>query len=92
MSNLSDFAKDYKPKEKILEKEEEVKDTIQERYEHYKDFSQDQLLSELYRQIELQKSRGEFDYNSLKNSVELMSGYLNQEQKQKLLTLLESLK
>lgn len=91
MANLSDFAKEYKPKE-TTENEEIIKETIQDRYEYYKDFNQDQLISELYKKIELQKSRGEFDYDSLKKNVELMSGYLNDEQKQKLFKLLETLK
>ena len=92
MASLSDFAKDFKPKDKVVANEEKIKEDIKDKYEQYKDFNEDQLLSELYKQIELQKLRGEFDYDALKTNVEFMSNYLNDEQKQKLFKLLEHLK
>lgn len=95
MSNLSEYAKNYKPSEHTpLSKEEknDIKEKLEQTYHDYKDLSQDELLEELFKKSKEQKENGTFDYNSLKNTVDMISNYLNENQKNKIYSLLESLK
>lgn len=108
MSSLSDFAKNYKPKEKEEKAQninvEEIRknfsqseniaidENIKKTFEKYEHMDQNQLYQQLFQEASKLKSSGQFNYESLHNSIQNMGAYLNPEQKQNMLNLLEKLK
>ncbi len=67
--------------------EEQVKQT----YEKYKDYSQEQLMQELFRTVNAQKRNGSFDKKQLESMLSLIMPSLSDEQKSKMQALLNSL-
>ena len=65
---------------------------VEDVYEKYKDKNEDELLSELYKNINIQKQNGTFNYESLVSAVNKISPFLNNEQKLKIKDLLEKIK
>lgn len=106
MPSLSEFAKNYKPKEnkenaqsiedirQNFSQEENLKldETIKDNWQKYENMSQDQLFNELFSQADKLKANGQFNYDALYNSIQNMDGYLSQEQKQNMLNLLQKLR
>ena len=85
---LSEF-KQTQPNE---EKKDNYEKKAEDLYEKYKDMSQGDLMNELMAQVANQKSNGTFNYNQLENSVQQVLPFLNEEQKNNLLTILQKLK
>lgn len=88
MKSLSDFSKEKLEKEnkKISE------DDIKEAYDKYKDLSEDELLSTLFKEVDKQKQNGTFDLENLKSLVSSMSPMLTDEQLNNINNLLERLR
>ena len=61
-------------------------------FEEYKDKSQDELMSELLKNVQKQKDDGTFNYQSLSSSVEKLSPFLNAEQKNIIKELLQKIR
>lgn len=108
MSGLSEFSKNYTPKkdnniskEKIEEmknqnfdknEQENIEKTFKENYEKLNGLNQNELMGELLKESQKLKNNGQFDYGKLANAINNMSGYINEEQKQKMLELLGRIK
>ncbi len=88
MKSLSDFSKEKLEKEnkKISE------DDIKEAYDKYKNLSEDELLSTLFKEVDKQKQNGTFDLENLKSLVSSMSPMLTDEQLNNINNLLERLR
>lgn len=86
--------KDFCNNKNCFDKEQSENNQInvEQIYNKYKNKNQQQLLDELFKNVEEQKQNGSFDYNGLTNMLEKMSPFLNQEQKQNLETLLNKIK
>ena len=65
---------------------------VEELYDEYKDKNEDELLSELFKNVNKQKKDGTFNYNSLKSTIDRMSPFLTKEQNLKIKELLEKIK
>ena len=65
---------------------------IKNKFDQYKDMSSADLHSALFEQVGKQKQSGNFDYDSLKSMVQSLSGVLPEEDYQRVMSLLESLK
>lgn len=86
---------EFKPKESTEQKNEKQEinpENIEEIYNKYKDKSQSEIMQELFGQVQKQKQNGTFDYEKIVSMVNMMSPYLNQEQKNNILTILSKLK
>lgn len=68
-----------------------VKD-IKGAYEEYKDMSQDELMTKLTKEINKQKSKGNFDYDALKSTIEKISIYLPKQTYDNILKIIENFK
>ena len=79
-----------KEKENNLNKEQEQK--VEELYDKYKDKNEDELMSELLNNVAKQKQDGNFNYNSIAETLEKLSPFLNAEQNLKLKELLQKIK
>lgn len=79
-----------KEKENNLNKEQEQK--VEELYDKYKDKSEDELMNELLRNVSKQKQDGSFNYNSIADTFDKLSPFLNSEQNLKLKELLQKIK
>ena len=74
-------------------KQEKVSsETIQERFDSYKNMSKQQLNDALLSEVAKQKQSGNFDYQQLKNMVDALQGVISQKDYQNVVELLESLK
>ncbi len=95
---LSEFKNAPKENEKKDTKQEKINKTnvdnkkIEEAYNTYKDMNENQLMAELLSQVSKQKQNGTFNYQQIKNSVETLTPFLNEEQKNNLLSILEKIK
>lgn len=88
---ISDFAK----RENISkpEVEEELKKTgYFDSYEKFKDMDTNQLMQSLLSEVNKQKGQGTFDINSLQSSINSILPYIDAEQKQNLMSILEKIK
>lgn len=88
---------EFKNKEEKESKKESLNtkkgsDNIQNAYDKYKDLSHDELMSELDKQIAKQKNDGTFNLDELKNSAQKVMPFLNNAQKNNLMSILEKLK
>ena len=89
---------EYKPEEncdtnkKSHEKKVEENKSIEEMYNIYKNFSQDELTNELFKNIAKQKSDGTFDYEKINQTISQVLPYLNENQKNNLMTILQKIK
>lgn len=88
---FKDFCKEKECENKI--KSQSINDeNAEEIFNKYKDMEQDQLLLELYKNIEKQKKDGTFNYNGLCEMVEKMSPFLSKEQNLKIKQILKEIK
>lgn len=69
-----------------------MQDDIASKYDSLKGKSQDQLMSELFKEGQRLKANGQFNYDSLYQAIQNMSGMLSPEQKETMLNLLNKLK
>lgn len=106
MSSLSDFAKNYKPKEKkeMPENLEQVRQNFSEKenqafdenakqaWEKYSNMDENQLQNQLFKEASKLKANGQFDYNSLYSAVQNMGDMISPQQKENMLKLLEQLR
>lgn len=93
--SLFEFAKENPKVEKEKVKSERKKPTEEElrkKVEHYSKFSQDQLLSELFSQVEKQKRSGEFNFENLANQIEGIKPMLSPDQIKNIDKLLKQIK
>lgn len=65
---------------------------IKETYEELKDFSSDELMSRLVKEVQAQKNSGVFDYDALRASIEKIKIYLPTETYENMIRIIESLK
>lgn len=93
--SLFEFAKEN-PKiedEKIQHRQKKpTEKELREQVEHYSKFSQEQLLGELFSQVEKQKQSGEFDFQNLANRIEGIKPMLSSEQIKNIDNLLKQIK
>ena len=64
---------------------------VEEIYDKYKDKNQDELLNELFNNVNKQKENGTFNYEAICNMVEKMSPFLTKEQNLRIKELLKKL-
>ena len=89
---LSEFKQTQQNEEKKDTQKDNYEKKAEDLYDKYKDMSQGDLMNELMAQVANQKSNGTFNYNQLENSVQQVLPFLNEEQKNNLLTILQKLK
>lgn len=65
---------------------------VEEVFNKYKDLEQDQLIKELYKNIEKQKNDGTYNYEKICEMVEKMTPFLSKEQALKIRQLLKEIK
>lgn len=65
---------------------------IEEKFNTYKDMSQEELNNQLFQEVARQKRDGSFDYNGLARMVESLQGSLTPNEYENIKRLLESLK
>lgn len=84
---------EYKCEENIKQgKKQKNEEKIEDMYEKYKNFNQNDLTNELFNNIAKQKKDGTFDYEKIKNTITQIMPYLNAEQQKNLLSILEKIK
>lgn len=88
VKSLSDFSEE----ELESDKEEITEKDLKEAYDKYKDLPEDELLKELYKEIDRQKKNGSFDIENLKFLVNSMAPMLTPEQLNNINALLERIK
>ncbi len=66
--------------------------TITETYEEIKDFSSEELMNRLAKEIQAQKNSGVFDYDALRTSIEKIKIYLPAETYENMIRVIDSLK
>ena len=66
--------------------------TIEELYSTYKNMNSNELLAQLLKQVDSQKKEGTFNFDNLKNSLNQVMPFLNEEQKNNLMTILNQIK
>lgn len=71
------------------QREEEKLEQI---YNNFKDKNEDELLSELFKNVENQKQNGTFNYDGLKNTIDKISPFLTKEQNLKIKEILAKLR
>lgn len=89
---LSEYKCEDKKNEKINKSRQQKDEKIENLYEKYKNFNQNDLTSELFNNIEKQKNEGTFDYGKIINTISQIMPYLNSEQQKKMLSILEKIK
>lgn len=108
MTRLSDFAKNYQPKEKEQQKQsinqeeikaqfssgqqEDIEENVKKTMEKYENMDQGQLYQQLFQEASKLKANGQFNYDALYSSIENMGSYLSPDQKEKMLALLNQLR
>lgn len=65
---------------------------IEDAYNTYKNMNQNELMEELINQVSKQKQDGTFNYQQINNSVQQLMPFLNDEQKNNLLSILQKIK
>lgn len=85
---LSDYNRndDNREKKNVTEKD------IMDKYNQYKDLSNDQLSQELFKEVSLQKANGTFNYRQLEGMLESLRSSLSEENYNNMKRILESLK
>ena len=73
-------------------KAKQVEQKVEDLYNKYKGKDQDQLLVQLFENVQKQKSEGTFDYQSLCVIIDKISPFLSDEQQQKIKSLLTKIK
>ncbi len=89
---FKDFSKNYN--HKSAEGKEDINNTkkVEDIYEKYKDKNEEELLSELCKNVAKQKQDGTFDINSLNEMASKMSPFLTKEQNLKLKEIINQIK
>ncbi len=77
-------------KEKV--KTEQTQKSIEELYDTYKNMNSSELLTQLKKQVENQKKDGSFNFDNLTSSLNQIMPFLNEEQKNNLMTILNQIK
>lgn len=85
--DLKEFAKSKTYEKKDENAEKQAKNI----YDKYKDFSKDDLLSEIAKQIKQQKENGTFNKVALLNSLNGLSAFIPQQNMQELREIIERL-
>lgn len=88
---LSEFCPKDENCENRQEKKQKNQENIENLYEKYKNYNSDELLNELYKNVAKQKNDGTFDYQNIKNTISNVLPYLNESQKNNLMTILEKI-
>ncbi|MBE7082588.1 MAG: hypothetical protein E7378_02805 [Clostridiales bacterium] len=70
----------------------QVEQKVEDLYNKYKGKDQDQLLTQLFENVQKQKSEGTFDYQKLCAMIDKISPFLSVEQQQKIKSLLAKIK
>ena len=65
---------------------------LEQDYAKLKNLSQDELMTRLYKEIDLQKKNGSFDYDGLVKAVESIKIYLPQATYENIMKILENLR
>ena len=88
------FKEFCKNQEKInnYETSKNKQETAEQIFNKYKNKNQEDLMNELFKNVDKQKQNGNFDYKSLVCMAEKMSPFLSPEQKQNLEILLNKIK
>lgn len=96
--NLSDFANEKVCKdipnitqEDIDNIDDSTQQEVKDLYEKYKDYSQDQLLSEFLSSSKKKIKQGSLSKEKLENTIDTLSPYINSEQKSFLDNLIKKL-
>lgn len=89
---FKDFSKNYN--HKSFEGKDEINNNkrVEDIYEKYKDKNEDELLSELFKNVAKQKQEGTFDINLLNEMASKMSPFLTKEQNLKLKEIINQIK
>ena len=90
INNAKTESKEYKENAKNTNTQKEK--SIEELYGTYKNMNSNQLLNELLKQVDNQKKDGTFNFDGLKNSLNQVMPFLNEEQKNNLMTILNQIK
>ena len=96
MPSLSEFSKKFEPKKKpeqqTVNSQTNVDEQLAQTYQKMAGKSQDELMNELFKEGARLKQNGNFDAQALIKAVEGMGGMLGEEQKQKMIQLINKLK
>jgi hypothetical protein len=97
MPSLSEFSKNFVPKQKPQQNEqinvsELDQQKIAQEFQKLSGQSQDELMQQLFEQSARLKAQGKFDANALIKAVESMGNMLDANQKQKMLDLINKIK
>lgn len=88
MAKLSD----YKVENNIESKDELINESLEEKYNKYKDFSQEDINKEIFKEVEKQKQNGTFDYNQIDSIIESLKPSLTTEQYQNMRKIMDEIK
>lgn len=94
-SKYSDNLKDEYFKQSANIKDERFRQTeqqIKDKYNTLKDKNKDELMNELFDEVSKQKQDGSFDFEALKGSVDALSPFLTDVQKNNIYNLLQQIK
>ncbi len=90
---LSEFKSKGKKQTEKQEKEKINESTdVKNLYEKYKDMDQNSLMQELLKNVDKQKSDGNFDFEKLRIQINQILPYLTLDQQKYLMTILQQLK
>ena len=89
---FKDYCNNYE-KEKITKSSVGNENTknVEELYDKYKDKNEDELLSELFKNVAKQKEDGTFNYEGLLNTINKVSPFLSKEQNLKIKEILKNI-
>ncbi len=72
--------------------QEKSKEDVAKEYAKLQNCSADELMNMLAKEVEMKKSQGTFDYNALRNSIEMVKGYLPTATYQNMIKVIEQFK
>ena len=75
-----------------LDEQKNQKEELQNMYDKYKTYSNEDLMQELLNKTNEQKNKGEFDYEKLRSSIDSLSPFLTSEQQNTIKGIMEKLK
>lgn len=92
MTKISEFHSINKNFDNSNNSKNITEEEIYQKYNQYKDLSQNELNSELFKEVTRQKANGTFDYKKLENMLESIKDMIGFENYQNMKKILESLK
>ena len=92
MAKLSQFNFESNQNEKNQKEENNIEKDVMNKFNEFKDMSQDQLSQTLFEEVARQKREGSFNYEALENMVESIRGSLSVNDYQNLKRMLLLLK